>query len=214
MDGTKYDDQDHKEVETVYAIQHRSEYEEKKGRAIPKIPGICWACGGVGHLSNECPAKKGPPEFLMVCSHCRREGHKALQCPELLQYEKLTLSPGMEWYIGKTIHDVEKETYKELLSEYQDMFAWLNTDLTGIAPEYGEQRIDLKEGSSPIRQTQYRLNPKYSLKVKEELDKLLEAGFIYPVKHSEWVSRSDSSQEGGSRWCCKDQGVLGFQETQ
>jgi hypothetical protein len=33
-----------------------------------------------------------------------------------------------------------------------------------------------------------RLNPKYSLKRKEELDKLLEAGFIYPVKHSEWVS--------------------------
>jgi hypothetical protein len=32
------------------------------------------------------------------------------------------------------------------------------------------------------------LNLKYSLKVKEELDKLIEARFIYPVKHSEWVS--------------------------
>jgi hypothetical protein len=81
---TKYDDQDHKEVEAVYAIQHRSEYEEKRGSAIPKIPGICWACRGVGHMSNKCPTKKGPPEFLMVCPHCRKEGHKALQCPELL----------------------------------------------------------------------------------------------------------------------------------
>jgi hypothetical protein len=84
MGGTEYDDQDHKEVEAVSAIQHRSEYEEKRGRTIPKIPGICWACGGVGHMSNECSTKKGLPEFLMVCPHCRKEGHKASQCPELL----------------------------------------------------------------------------------------------------------------------------------
>src|SRR5450759_702690 len=47
---------------------------------------------------------------------------------------------------------------------------------------------DLEDNARPVRQRQYRLNPKYSLKVKEELDTLLEAGFIYPVKHSEWVS--------------------------
>jgi hypothetical protein len=40
----------------------------------------------------------------------------------------------------------------------------------------------------PIRQRQYRLNPRYSLMVKEEIDRLLEAGFIYPVNNSEWVS--------------------------
>jgi hypothetical protein len=32
------------------------------------------------------------------------------------------------------------------------------------------------------------MNPKYSLMVKEEIDKLLECGFIYPVPYSEWVS--------------------------
>ena len=32
------------------------------------------------------------------------------------------------------------------------------------------------------------LNPKYLLMVKEEIDRLLEAGFIYPVITSEWVS--------------------------
>ena len=68
------------------------------------------------------------------------------------------------------------------------MFAWSHEDLTGIPPEYGEHRIDLKDDAVPIRQRQYRLNPKYSLLVKEEIDKLLEAGFIYPVPHSEWVS--------------------------
>ena len=32
------------------------------------------------------------------------------------------------------------------------------------------------------------MNPKYSLMVKEEIDKLLECGFIYLVLYSEWVS--------------------------
>ena len=39
-----------------------------------------------------------------------------------------------------------------------------------------------------MRQHQYRVNPRYSLMVKEEIDRLLEAGFIYPVSNSEWVS--------------------------
>jgi hypothetical protein len=32
------------------------------------------------------------------------------------------------------------------------------------------------------------MNPKYSLLVKEEVDKLLEVGIIYPIPYSEWVS--------------------------
>ena len=48
--------------------------------------------------------------------------------------------------------------------------------------------IDLIDGAIPVRQRQYRLNPKYSLTVKEEINRLLEARFIYPVNNSEWVS--------------------------
>lgn len=44
------------------------------------------------------------------------------------------------------------------------------------------------EGAVPVRQRQYWLNPKYSILVKEELDKLTAANFIYPVLSSEWVS--------------------------
>lgn len=40
----------------------------------------------------------------------------------------------------------------------------------------------------PIHQRQYRLNPKYSLIVKDEIDKYLSAGIIYPVLSSELIS--------------------------
>ena len=32
------------------------------------------------------------------------------------------------------------------------------------------------------------MNPKYATIVKEEIDKLLNAGFIYEIEHTEWVS--------------------------
>ena len=75
-----------------------------------------------------------------------------------------------------------------VLKEFLDVFAWMPSDLTKIPSKLGEQRIDLIDGSVPIRQRQYKLNPKYSLMVKEEIDRLLEVGFIYLVHNSKWVS--------------------------
>ncbi|OAE26957.1 hypothetical protein AXG93_225s1000 [Marchantia polymorpha subsp. ruderalis] len=60
--------------------------------------------------------------------------------------------------------------------------------MKGIPACYGKHWIDLLDDAVPIRQRQYRLNPKYSLLVKEEIDKYLSAGIIYPVLNSEWVS--------------------------
>jgi hypothetical protein len=40
----------------------------------------------------------------------------------------------------------------------------------------------------PVRQQQYRLNPNYAMKVKEEIDKLLQVGFIKRVKRATWLS--------------------------
>src|SRR5450759_656101 len=102
-----------------------------------------------------------------------------------LEYEKLVIKERVEFYIGKNTPEAQKETLKELLMEFKDMFAWSHHELTGIDKAYGEHRIDLEDNARPVWQRQYRLNPKYSLKVKEELDILLDVEFIYPIKNSE-----------------------------
>ena len=55
-------------------------------------------------------------------------------------------------------------------------------DLHGIPIEIVEHRIVLEEDAKPIWQRQHGLNPKYSLMVKEELDKLLHVAFIYATR--------------------------------
>ena len=106
----------------------------------------------------------------------------------LEQYNTLEIPAGKKFNISVTIQKEERALYTQLLQDFEDVFAKSHKDLKGIPTEIAEHRIDLVEGAVPIRQKQYRQNPKFSMLVKKELDKLIEAGFIYPVLSSEWVS--------------------------
>ena len=59
--------------------------------------------------------------------------------------------------------------------------------MKGIKGPMGEMKIPLKLDARPVKQRPYRLNPKYKEKFKIELDRMLEAGIMEPVKESEWI---------------------------
>ena len=68
-----------------------------------------------------------------------------------------------------------------------------------------EHHINLEENAKPVRQRQRRLNPKYFLLVKEEIEKLLEIGFIYHMSYSEWISPIVIvPKKNGKIWICQD----------
>ena len=56
--------------------------------------------------------------------------------------------------------------------------------MKGIVGDLGEMKIPLKPYTNPVKQGPYRLNPRYKEKVKEELDRMLDAGIIDPVEES------------------------------
>jgi hypothetical protein len=76
---------------------------------------------------------------------------------------------------------------KKLLGNYHDVFAWSYKDLMGIPREICEHKIELVVNVQPIKQRQYRMNPNYALKVKKDIDKLLDAIFIYPIETTYWL---------------------------
>ena len=81
-----------------------------------------------------------------------------------------------------------KQDLKALLQEFIDVFAWDYSDLKGMDPQVYKHKINLKEDAVPVIQQRYRMNPNYAKQVKEELDKLLNVGFIVPVEKAEWLS--------------------------
>jgi hypothetical protein len=90
--------------------------------------------------------------------------------------------------ISKHLSRQERYSWQRFFIQHYSTFAWSYKDLKGVPPEVCEHHINLEENAKPVRQRQRRLNPKYSLLVKEEIEKLLEIGFIYPVPYSKWVS--------------------------
>ena len=90
--------------------------------------------------------------------------------------------------MGSQLGDEETKAYCDLVREYREVFAWSYKELEGIPPEIVEHRIPLMTGAVPIRQKERRMNPQLQLIVKEELEKLLQAGFIKPVEITDWVS--------------------------
>jgi hypothetical protein len=73
------------------------------------------------------------------------------------------------------------------LCTYQDLFPTTFSKMKGIVRELGEMKIPLKLGAKLVQQRPYRLNPKYKEKVKEKIDRMLDAGIIELMEESKWI---------------------------
>eukprot|EP00253_Pinus_taeda_P018125 PITA_18125 len=111
--------------------------------------------------------------------------------------------------INPNLTDNQKQKLMKLLKENKEAFAWDYTEMKGISPELCTHRIYIKEGSHPVCQPQRRMNPNLREIVKEELQKLLNAGFIYPISDSEWVSPLVIVPKKNGKWrVCVDSRAL------
>nr|GEY55312.1 reverse transcriptase domain-containing protein [Tanacetum cinerariifolium] len=66
--------------------------------------------------------------------------------------------------------------------------AWKLSNIKGIDPEFCTHKILMEEDFEPAVQHQRRVNPKIHDVIEQEVIKLLEAGLIYPISESPWVS--------------------------
>ena len=90
--------------------------------------------------------------------------------------------------VAKEMPKDEKKVMVELLTNFQDVFAWSYEDMWGLDPQLYQHQSHLSTDAKPVAQWHYRMNPNYAVKLKEEIDKLLRFGFIHPVKQATWLS--------------------------
>jgi hypothetical protein len=60
--------------------------------------------------------------------------------------------------------------------------------MPGVLRELAEHRIDVNEGSKPIKQRLRRFSPDKKEAIKKEITKLMAAGFIREVLHPDWLA--------------------------
>jgi hypothetical protein len=98
------------------------------------------------------------------------------------------IKPGKTVNINLDLSITETHRLMKLLIEHKEAFAWDCMDMKGIYSELCTHHIYINEECRPIFQPQRRMNPNLKEIVKEELQKLLNVGLIYPISDNEWVS--------------------------
>nr|GEV24016.1 reverse transcriptase domain-containing protein [Tanacetum cinerariifolium] len=90
--------------------------------------------------------------------------------------------------IAKDLKVDEKEALLKLLKSHKRAIAWKITDIKGIDPRFCTHKILMEEDYKPTVKSQRQVNPKIHEVIKKEVIKLLDAGMIYPISDSPWVS--------------------------
>ena len=69
-----------------------------------------------------------------------------------------------------------------------DIFAWQPSDMSGVPRELAEHYLNINPGAKPVKQAMRRFGDKKRRAIGMELAKLLEAGFVVEVIHTDWVA--------------------------
>ena len=82
----------------------------------------------------------------------------------------------------------ERDGLIQLLKSYLDLFAWSYEDMSGLDLSIVQHRLPLLPHARPVKQKLRRLHPRWSLQVKEKIQKQLSVGFLSVVECPEWLA--------------------------
>ncbi|KAJ8775219.1 hypothetical protein K2173_020223 [Erythroxylum novogranatense] len=110
------------------------------------------------------------------------------QLPQHLKYAYLGENSTLPVIVSTELTNVQEEKLLRVLKGHKRAIGWTLADIKGISPLFCQHKIILEEEFKPSVQPQRRLNPNMKEVVKKEIVKWLDAGIIYPISDSSWVS--------------------------
>nr|GEV85360.1 reverse transcriptase domain-containing protein [Tanacetum cinerariifolium] len=138
------------------------------------------------------------PEVRKELKICEAKSDKP-SIDEPLEVELKDLPPHFEYaflegdeklpvIIAKYLSVEEKTALITVLKSHKQAIAWKLSNIKGIDPEFYTHKILMEEDFEPAVQHQRRVNPKIYDVIKQEVIKHLDAGLIYLIFDSPWVS--------------------------
>jgi hypothetical protein len=90
--------------------------------------------------------------------------------------------------VSNELSPEENEKLLNLLKKHRKVMGYWINDLKGLSPAFCTHHIPMEDQCKPVVDHQRRLTHAMRGVVKKEVIKLLDAGIIYSIPHSEWVS--------------------------
>ena len=108
--------------------------------------------------------------------------------PSHLRYTYLGENQTLPVIISSKLSEEQESALVQMLRKRVQALGWQISDIKGISPSYCMHKILMEEGHKTTIERQRRLNPNMQEVVRKEVLKLLDAGIIYPISDSSWVS--------------------------
>ncbi|KAL5560425.1 hypothetical protein UlMin_036636 [Ulmus minor] len=108
--------------------------------------------------------------------------------PSHLRYAYLGEISTLPVIISAQLTETQEEQLLKVLRKFKKAIGWTLADIKGISPSFCMHKILLEDGRKNSIEAQRRLNPVMKEVVKKEIIKWLDAGIIYPISDSSWVS--------------------------
>ena len=108
--------------------------------------------------------------------------------PAHLRYAYLGESSTLPVIIAAELTKEREESLLHILRKFQGAIGWTIADIKGISPSFCMHKILLEDDKKGSIEGQRRMNPIMKEVVKKEIIKWLDAGIIYPISDSSWVS--------------------------
>lgn len=98
------------------------------------------------------------------------------------------IRPEETTFISAELDLQEQRTLLALLRKNHTNFAWNAQQMPGVDPEVACHKLAVDPSAKPIKQRLRKMNPRITPQIEEEVQKLLDAGFIRPSLYPKWVS--------------------------
>ncbi|KAK1604717.1 hypothetical protein QYE76_028390 [Lolium multiflorum] len=108
--------------------------------------------------------------------------------PDNLKYAHIDDKKIYPVIISSKLTEFEEERLLQILKKHRGAIGYTLDDLKGISPSICQHAINMEDDAKPVVEPQRRLIPKMKDVVRNEVLRLLEAGIIYPIADSRWVS--------------------------
>jgi hypothetical protein len=108
--------------------------------------------------------------------------------PDDLKYAYIDDKKTYPVIISSKLSGNEEERLMEILRKHRGAIGYTLDDLKGISPTICQHAINMELDAKLVVEHQRRLLPMMKEVVRNEVLKLLNAGIIYPIADSRWVS--------------------------
>ncbi|RVW74826.1 Transposon Ty3-I Gag-Pol polyprotein [Vitis vinifera] len=191
------------------------DFEVKKSWSIQGAPRICCKWRSSNKWVSYPPAWRIPEESYLdskVLPQPRlgyrtvgssRASHLEHKDPPAADpLEDVQISEGGECftYVSTLLPPTERFELQKVLQQNRDIFAWAHSDMPGILLSVASHRLNILATFKPIRQKIQLFHPDRQKVIQEEMEKILEVGFIREVEYPEWLANVVVVPKKGGKW--------------